>query len=123
MTKTTFKQDLKHIKDKWLLLSISALLAAGLLTFIIVFSRTPFIKDFFIFKDLFNKALVIHVDLSQLFWFLALGLCLSFNYLEKLDFIRKFTFKIALASACKTYHFVYPSSSSQIFSNPEGVPL
>jgi len=98
MTKTTFKQDLKHIKDKWLLLSISALLAAGLLTFIIVFSRTPFVKDFFIFKDLFNKALVIHVDLSQLFWFLALGLCLSFNYLEKLDFIRKFTFKIALAS-------------------------
>ena len=33
------------------------------------------------------------------------------------------TFEMALASACKTYHLVKPSSSSQQFSNPDGVPL
>lgn len=98
MHKTNFKQDIKNINDKWILLSISSLLAAGLLTIIIVFARTPFVKDIFIFKDLFNKALVIHVDLSQLFWFLALGLCLSFYYLTKLEYIKNFCFKIALTS-------------------------
>ena len=33
------------------------------------------------------------------------------------------TFKIALASACKTSHLVIPSSSSQQLSNHDGVPL
>ena len=33
------------------------------------------------------------------------------------------TFVIALASACRTYGKVRLFSSSQLFSNPEGVPL
>src|SRR6187549_2776365 len=33
------------------------------------------------------------------------------------------TFRIAFASACKTYHCVFPVSSSQQFGNPDGVPL
>lgn len=98
MIKTNFRQDLKEFKDKWLLLTIGSLLAAGLLTIIIVFSRTPIIKDIFIFRDLFNKALVIHVDLAQLFWFLALGLTLSFYYLKRLKFIKIFSFNLALFS-------------------------
>src|SRR5690554_3974654 len=32
-------------------------------------------------------------------------------------------FKIALASACNTYQWVFSFSSSQQLSNPEGVPL
>src|SRR6056297_1402833 len=39
------------------------------------------------------------------------------------DWVDEATLRIAFASAWSTYHLVYPSSSSQKFSKPVGVPL
>ncbi|MEO5357715.1 MAG: cbb3-type cytochrome c oxidase subunit I [Nitrospirae bacterium YQR-1] len=55
----------------WLFLGISSLVFAGLLSVILVFSRTPYVQNIFpLIKD-FKVALVVHVDLSVLIWFVA----------------------------------------------------
>ena len=55
----------------WLWLGVAALTGAGLLALLLVFSRTPGIQDVFPLKDFFRAALVVHVDLSVLIWFVA----------------------------------------------------
>jgi len=85
-----------NFQNKWLLYSIFSLLSAGILTFIIVFSRTPFIKDIFIFKDYFRKALIVHVNLSQLFWFLSIGALLNFHYFKHNKLFNKISLYAAI---------------------------
>ena len=84
----------------WLFLSSLSIALAGLFSVIIVFARVPVIKEILPFADLFRTALVIHVDLSQIFWFMSSSIALSL-YCFKVDgfidnFLRKFTI-IALA--------------------------
>jgi hypothetical protein len=55
----------------WLVLGVAALLAAGVFSILLVLSRTPFLQDLFPVADFFRVALVAHVDLSVLVWFLA----------------------------------------------------
>lgn len=55
----------------WLLLSIASLVIAGMYSIILVLSRTPYIQAIFPFVDFFHAALVVHVDLSILIWFLS----------------------------------------------------
>jgi len=55
----------------WLTLGISALVASGFYSILLVLSRTPAIQDMIPLLDFFHIALVIHVDLSVLIWFLA----------------------------------------------------
>jgi hypothetical protein len=55
----------------WLWLGIMALIGAGLLALLLVFSRTPGIQDVFPLKAFFRSALVVHVDLSVAVWFMA----------------------------------------------------
>ncbi|QJR14252.1 cbb3-type cytochrome c oxidase subunit I [Usitatibacter palustris] len=55
----------------WLLLGITALAASGLFSVLIVALRTPGLKDLLPGADFFRVALVAHVDLSVLVWFLA----------------------------------------------------
>lgn len=55
----------------WLWLGIAALLGAGLFSVLLVLSRTPYIQNIFPWVDFFHTALVVHVDLSVLVWFLA----------------------------------------------------
>lgn len=55
----------------WIWLGVYALLAAGLLSLCLALSRTPGIQDIFPGKDFFHVALVVHVDLSVLVWFMA----------------------------------------------------
>lgn len=55
----------------WIWLGVYALLAAGLLSLCLALSRTPGIQDFFPGTDFFHVALVVHVDLSVLVWFMA----------------------------------------------------
>jgi len=55
----------------WLWLGVLALLGSGLFVVLIVLSRTPYVQDFFPFVAFFRTALVVHVDLSVLVWFLA----------------------------------------------------
>ena len=57
----------------WLWLGIIALLGSGLFSLLLVLSRTPYIQDVIPHTDFFRSALVLHVDLSVLVWFLAFG--------------------------------------------------
>lgn len=55
----------------WLLLGLSALVIGGLFSVLIVLSRTPFFQEIIPWSDFFKSALVVHVDLTVLVWFLS----------------------------------------------------
>ena len=55
----------------WLALGVVALAASGVLAVLLVLSRTPGLARYFPIADFFHTALVAHVDLSVLVWFVA----------------------------------------------------
>lgn len=59
-------RDARH----WLMLGVVALAIAGLFAIILVAARTPQLA---VFTNLFSVSLVVHVDLSVLMWFIAVG--------------------------------------------------
>ena len=64
----------------WLLLALASLVASGVFSLLLVLSRAPYVKDTFPLVDFFRVALVVHVDLSVLVWFLAFaGVLWSIN--------------------------------------------
>ncbi|MBK9521967.1 MAG: cbb3-type cytochrome c oxidase subunit I [Rhodocyclaceae bacterium] len=65
--------EARELARYWLSLGIAALIGAGLLAILLVLSRTPGIQDVFPLRDFFKSALVVHVDLSVLIWFMAFG--------------------------------------------------
>jgi len=70
----TVPQDArKMLAMAWLALGLMALLASGLFSVLLVLSRTPQLQTLFPVADFFRVALVVHVDLSVLVWFLAFG--------------------------------------------------
>ncbi len=56
---------------RWLLLALAALIASGLYSVLLVASRTPGVQEYIPWIDFFHTALVVHVDLSVLIWFLS----------------------------------------------------
>lgn len=74
----------RKLASGWLWLGIASLLGAGLFAILLVLSRTPYIQDIFPWVDFFRTALVVHVDLSVLLWFLAFaGVLWSLNSSSK----------------------------------------
>ena len=64
----------------WFALGLTALAASGVLAVLLVLSRTPGLARLFPVTDFFLVALVAHVDLSVLVWFLAFaGVLWSLN--------------------------------------------
>lgn len=59
------------ISRGWFFLGVLSLLASGIFSLLLVLSRTPAISDFIPWIDFFHTALVVHVDLSVLIWFLS----------------------------------------------------
>ena len=57
----------------WLWLGLAALIGSGLFSILLVLSRTPGLNRLFPVADFFRVALVVHVDLSVLVWFIALA--------------------------------------------------
>ncbi|MDO8704869.1 MAG: cbb3-type cytochrome c oxidase subunit I [Sulfuricaulis sp.] len=57
----------------WLILGLAALLGSGIFSVLLVLARTPYVQNIFPSVDFFRTALVVHVDLSVLVWFLAFG--------------------------------------------------
>ncbi|EIJ33505.1 cbb3-type cytochrome c oxidase subunit I [Thiothrix nivea] len=55
----------------WLKLGVFALLAAGVFSLLLVLSRTPGVQDVIPWLDFFHTALVVHVVLSVVIWFIA----------------------------------------------------
>ncbi len=61
----------RRLAAGWLKLGVLALLGSGAFSILLVLSRTPSIHEFIPWVDFFHTALVIHVDLSVVIWFLA----------------------------------------------------
>jgi len=61
----------KALARAWLWLGLMALVGSGLLAILLVLSRTPGIQDVLPLRHFFLAALVVHVDLSMLVWFMA----------------------------------------------------
>ncbi|MBI4987042.1 MAG: cbb3-type cytochrome c oxidase subunit I [Rhodocyclales bacterium] len=61
----------RQLARAWLWLGVASLIGSGLLAILLVLSRTPGIQDAFPLLDFFRAALVVHVDLSVLVWFMA----------------------------------------------------
>lgn len=57
----------------WLWLGVAALLGSGLFSLLLVLARAPYTQAIFPWTDFFHTALVVHVDLSVLVWFVAFG--------------------------------------------------
>lgn len=72
--------ETRRLTIGWLLLSLGALVIGGLFTILIVLSRTPYFQEIIPWVDFFHTALVVHVDLTVLVWFLGFaGLFWSLN--------------------------------------------
>lgn len=68
----------------WLWLGLGALVGSGLFSILLVLSRTPGLNQWLPVADFFRVALVLHVDLSVLVWFVALaGLLWTLNGSER----------------------------------------
>lgn len=61
----------RQVATGWLLLGLGSLAGAGMFAILLVLSRTPYVDRYFPWVDFFHTALVVHVDLSVLVWFLA----------------------------------------------------
>lgn len=73
---TTVSVSAKEAARQWLFLGLFSLVFAGLFSLLLVLSRTPFVKEQIPGVDFFHIALVVHVDLSVLIWFLSFSACL-----------------------------------------------
>jgi cytochrome c oxidase subunit 1 len=64
----------------WLWLGLLSLIGSGVFAVLLVLSRTPVLQNLFPVADFFHVALVAHVDLSVLVWFIAIaGMLWSIN--------------------------------------------
>jgi len=63
----------RQLATGWLMLGLAALLGSGIFSVLLVLARTPYVQNIFPWVDFFHTALVVHVDLSVLVWFLAFG--------------------------------------------------
>jgi len=63
--------DSRRQATAWLIVGVASLVIAGLFSILLVLSRTPTVAEFIPWTDFFHVALVVHVDLSVLIWFLA----------------------------------------------------
>jgi cytochrome c oxidase subunit 1 len=74
------REQMRRLTIGWLLLALGSLVVGGLLSLVMVLSRTPYVQDIFPWVDLFHTALVVHVDLTVLVWFLGMaGVIWSIN--------------------------------------------
>ncbi len=64
---------LRGLARGWLWLGLLALIGSGVLSIVLVLSRAPQFQNLFPVADFFRVALVVHVDLSVLVWFISLG--------------------------------------------------
>jgi hypothetical protein len=70
----------KSLTSAWLLLGIAALIVSGFFSILLVASRTPGVQQFIPWLDFFHTALVVHVDMSVIIWFLCMsGVLWSLN--------------------------------------------
>jgi hypothetical protein len=64
-------KEVSRLIYSWLFFAVSTLIFAGIFAFLLAMSRTPFVQSLMPAKDYIYTALVIHVILSVVIWFLA----------------------------------------------------
>ena len=70
----------RRLARAWLWLGLLSLVGSGLFSVLLVLSRTPMVNQWLPVADFFRVALVVHVDLSVLVWFIAIaGVLWSLN--------------------------------------------
>jgi cytochrome c oxidase subunit 1 len=74
----TLTTDQSPAASSWLKLGVASLIAAGIFSLLLVLSRTPGAQDFIPWIDFFHTALVVHVNLSVLIWFMSFS-CLFWS--------------------------------------------
>jgi len=90
----TLTPDKSSLTSSWLKLGVASLIAAGIFSLLLVLSRTPGAQDIIPWIDFFHTALVVHVNLSVLIWFMSFSCVFwsiyagaRFLILEKLAFV------------------------------------
>lgn len=102
----------------WLLLGVVALLGSGILSVLLVLSRTPYIQKLIPLVDFFHVALVVHVDLSVLVWFLAFaGVFWSLAGSNRLSGLGWLALALASAGTITMTLAPFVGSSGPIMSN------
>ncbi len=66
-------ESLRKTASHWLLLGLVALVGAGFFSLLLVLARTPAVHSALPLLDLFQIALVVHVNLSVLIWLLSMA--------------------------------------------------
>ena len=74
----TLTENRSPVAPYWLKLGIASLIAAGIFSLLLVLSRTPGAQDLIPWIDFFHTALVVHVNLSVLIWFMSFS-CLFWS--------------------------------------------
>lgn len=64
-------KDTARLVYAWILFSVTSLVFAGIFAFLVAMARTPLFQDILPAKDYFRVALVTHVNLAFVIWFLA----------------------------------------------------
>ncbi len=108
------KKFIKNVLDlTFFLISIS-----GIMSLFIVFSRMPYVNNFFFKLDLnvFKKCLVFHVDFSLYFWMslyiFIINIFLIFKFIKFFSFFYYFLFFLSLSSL---FVFITIFNESEIF--------
>lgn len=65
------QRNVRRLAAGWLLLALGALALSTLFAVLLIASRTPWFGSFFTSGDLFGRALVLHVGLAVVVWFMA----------------------------------------------------
>lgn len=85
----------KGLAISWLKVGILSLAFAGIHSLVIVVLRTPWISKFFLNPEIFKSSLVVHVNLSILFWLLSIVVSI-WSYNLKNNFYNRIYYKLAI---------------------------
>lgn len=108
----------RRLASGWLWLGIASLLGAGLFAIMLVLSRTPYIQDVFPWVDFFHTALVVHVNLSVLLWFLAFaGVLWSLNSSSRLTGMGWFALALAIGGSIVIVLSPFIATGKPLMSN------
>lgn len=108
----------RKLASGWLWLGIASLVGAGMFAILLVLARTPYVQNFFPWVDFFHTALVVHVDLSVLLWFMAFaGVLWSLNSTSRFIGIGWLSLVLAAAGAIMIVLSPFIATGKPLMSN------
>ncbi|TAN85498.1 MAG: cytochrome C oxidase subunit I [Gallionella sp.] len=108
----------RKLASGWLWLGIASLVGAGMFAILLVLARTPYVQDIFPWVDFFHTALVVHVDLSVLLWFMAFaGVLWSLNSTSRFIGIGWLSLVLAAVGAAMIVLSPFVNAGKPLMSN------